>query len=67
MPTMDEVQRALQRCLVAEPPEDFRLSPDASRLTTVYGEMVYWKESDRPLEGFSPKQQAAFERWAWRD
>lgn len=65
MPTMNEVQKALQRCLNAEPPVNYSLSADASQLATVYAEMAYFREDARPLDAFKPKQKAAFERWIY--
>ena len=64
MPTMIEIQKALDRCMKAEPPVNYSLSPDSSQLATVFAEMLYSHEPDRALEAFKPKQLAAFERWA---
>jgi hypothetical protein len=64
MPSMSEVQKALERCMKAEPPKDFSLSPDSSQLATVFAEMLHGREADRPLDAFKPKQLAAFHRWA---
>lgn len=64
MPTFNDVQRALEQCMKAEPPRDFSLSPDASQLATVFAEMLHGRESERPLEAFKPKQLDAFNRWA---
>lgn len=64
MPTFNEVQKALEQCMKVEPPHDFRLSPDASQLATVFAEMLHGRESERPLEAFKPKQLDAFNRWA---
>jgi len=64
MPTMNEVQKALDRCMKAEPPVNYSLSPDSSQLATVFAEMLYDREPERPLDAFKPKQLAAFERWA---
>ena len=63
MPTLTEVQEALQRCLTAEPPEDSRLSPDAAQLTTVFAEMRFAREHVRDRESLKPKQVDAFDRW----
>lgn len=67
MPTLSEVQKALERCLRAEPPIDYQLSPDASQLATVFADMLYGRqpgvEPVRPLEVFSEKQLAAFSKW----
>jgi hypothetical protein len=64
MPSMTDVQQALERCMRAEPPQDFSLSPDSSQLATVFAEMLYGRESERPLEALTAKQLAAFNRWA---
>lgn len=63
MVKFDEVQRALERCMAAEPPKDYALSADASQLADVFAEMLYARSAERPLSEFKPKQLAAFERW----
>ncbi|WP_341677612.1 DUF3717 domain-containing protein [Niveibacterium sp. SC-1] len=64
MPSLEDIQRALQRCLAAEPPQASRLSADASALATVYAEMNYFRTAERRLEGLPEKQRDAFLRWA---
>jgi hypothetical protein len=63
MPTIHEVQQALQRCLTAEPPNDFRLSADSAQLATVFAEMRFSREEVCDLETLSSDQVTAFERW----
>jgi hypothetical protein len=63
MPTLAEVQQALQRCMSAEPAVEFALSADASRLSTVFAEMLYAKEVTRDLDQFSEKEADAYRRW----
>ena len=63
MPSMENVQDALVRCLRQEPPKDYRLSSDASQLATVWAEMRWNGEANRPLEALSAKQATAFARW----
>jgi hypothetical protein len=65
MPTFEEVVKALDRCMTIEPPVNYALSPDASQLGTVFAEMQYFQQSERPLEDFKPKQREAFERWKY--
>jgi len=64
MPSFEDFQRALQRCLAAEPPQASRLSADASALATVYAEMNYFGTAERGLEALPERQRAAFLRWA---
>lgn len=64
MPTIEDVEKALQRCLNVEVPVDYSLSADASQLSTVYAEMAYFKEHERALENFEQKQRTAFARWS---
>lgn len=63
MPTFEQVQKALDHCMKVEPSVNYCLSPDASQLGTVFAEMLYHKQGERPLYAFKPKQLAAFERW----
>ncbi len=64
MPTLVEVQSALQRCLTAEPPVDqLELSPDSAKLAEVFAEMRYEQQTERDLAAFKPSQLEAFERW----
>lgn len=63
MVTFEQVSQALERCMKAEPPKDFALSKDASQLATVFAEMSYARQAERPLADLEPKQLAAFERW----
>ena len=63
MPTLDEVQRALQRCLEAEPPVDFALSADASQLAAVFAEMRYARSHNVEAPAMKAKQVDAFDRW----
>lgn len=63
MVTFDQVSKALERCMKAEPPQNFALSKDASQLATVFAEMSYARQAERPLADFKPKQLDAFERW----
>jgi hypothetical protein len=63
MPTFTQVQTALMACMQAEPPKDYVLSKDSSKLATVFAEMDYHKQNERPIEDFTPGQAAAFERW----
>lgn len=63
MPTFTQVQAALIICMQEEPPKNFVLSNDSSKLATVFAEMGYRKEDERPIENFTPAQAAAFERW----
>ena len=64
MPSLEDIQRALQRCLAAEPPQALRLSADASALATVYAEMNHFGTTECELEGLAQKQRDAFLRWA---
>ena len=63
MPTLAEVQLALQRCMSAEPPIDVRLSADALQLATVFAEMRYRNEDSLDRAALKPKQIDAFDRW----
>lgn len=65
MPTFEQVQEALEACMKAEPPqgEECALSHDSNQIANVFAEMLYFKETERPLESFKPKQREAFERW----
>ena len=63
MPTLNEITQALNNCMVVEPPVNYVLSKDASQLGTVYAEMAYFKQAERPLDALSPKQANAFGRW----
>lgn len=63
MPTLTQVEIALTACLYADPPQDHRLSADASSLTAVFAEMRFFKQSSRELAQFTAKQTAAFGRW----
>lgn len=63
MPTTTQFEIALTACLETEPPKDYRLSEDASALTTVFAEMRYLNETFRDFDVLEPKQQAAFLRW----
>jgi hypothetical protein len=65
MPTFEDVQKALDRCMTAQPTVNYALSPDASQLGTVFAEMMCFKENDRDLNNFTPKQLDAFERWKY--
>lgn len=59
MPTFDEIKMALNTCMAAEPAIDFVLSNDSSQLGTVFAEMMYFKQSERPLDTLSQKQITA--------
>ncbi len=63
MPTFNQVQKALDNCIKAEPTIDFQLSKDASQLGTVIGLMIHFKEDERALENFTSSQQAVYKRW----
>ncbi|WP_017879652.1 DUF3717 domain-containing protein [Janthinobacterium sp. CG3] len=63
MPTFDEIKLALNTCMTAEPTIDFMLSKDASQLETVFAEMMYFKQIERPLESLSHKQVSAYLHW----
>ena len=63
MPTFTQVQAALITCMQAEPPKDYVLSKDSSKLATVFAEMEYHKQNERPIEQFTHAQASAFERW----
>jgi hypothetical protein len=63
MPTLDEVQAALQSCMTAQPPVDYDLSPDASQLATVFAEMRFAGERVRDMAALKPKQLDALGRW----
>ncbi|PWF55355.1 DUF3717 domain-containing protein [Flavobacterium cupreum] len=63
MPTFDEIKKALNTCMVAEPAVDFVLSKDANQLCTVFAEMMHFKQTERPLGTLSDKQVIAYQRW----
>lgn len=64
MPTLHEVQQALQRCMEAEPPANLALSPDASQLATAFAEMRYAKVDACERESLTVEKLAAYDRWA---
>jgi hypothetical protein len=59
-----DIQEALERCLEKEPTINFCLSPDASQLAAILGEMNFFHQNDREINLLSNKQKSAFERWA---
>ena len=63
MPTLNEITQALNNCMVGEPPVNYVLSKDASQLGTVFAEMLYFKQSERPFDTLSHKQVSAYQRW----
>jgi hypothetical protein len=66
MPSLDEIQAALARCITAEPPskKELQLSPDSSQLAEVFAEMVYAKEQEREITELNAAQREAFDRWS---
>jgi hypothetical protein len=65
MPTFSEIQKAFERCVNAEPTVNYVLSADASQIATVFAEMMVFREDERDLAKFKPKQKAAFDRWKY--
>lgn len=61
----NDVQKALERCMSAEPVagSEYALSKDASRLADILGEMIYRKADTLAVADVSEKAQAAFQRW----
>jgi hypothetical protein len=58
-----QVQAALQRCMSAEPVQDFALSRDASLLTDVFASMRFFGAVDQGIQELSEKHQSALSRW----
>ena len=65
MPTFNDIQKALVRCLSAEPPQNYCLSPDASQITEVFAEMIYRHATEWPQDSMTEKQWAAFQKWTY--
>lgn len=63
MLSIQELLAALERCMKAEPPVNYVLSPDASQLGGAWAEMLFERLDVRPLADLSAKAQAAFRRW----
>lgn len=63
MPTISQIQAALNRCMQMEPPQNHTLSPDASQIATVLAEMNYFKEGERSLDSLKETQKQSVLRW----
>jgi hypothetical protein len=64
MPSFAVIQAALEYCMSEQPPRDFVLSNDASQLATVFADMAYHRQTERPVENLTDKQRLAFLRWS---
>jgi hypothetical protein len=62
-----DVQRALERCMAANPAEgvECRLSKDASLLADILGDMIYRKVESLPASAIAEKRIEVFDRWRY--
>lgn len=63
MPTINQVAKAIDNAIRAEPTVNYQICEDASQLANVLGEMIHFKEQERALERFTSTQQAVYKRW----
>lgn len=63
--SLADVQSALQKCLAAHPPEGLErvLCRDASLIADVFGDMLYFKETNRPMASIRSDRMSAIEHW----
>lgn len=58
-----ELEAAINAARRAESAPEHCLPADASCLATIYGEMIYSRETSRDLATLTETQRATFERW----
>lgn len=61
--TILQIEEAIARCEHAHPNENARLHPETSKLSEVYGLMIFYKASEIDLAEFSPEIQEAVRQW----
>ena len=61
--TIQELQRAIGRCIHAEQKEPYRLPADASKMANVFGQMIYYQVDSWPINDMKASDLEAFLRW----